>query len=163
MVYDAARSEIVLFGGLQSGNVFLADTWTWDGISWALASQDGPEPRAGASMAYDPTRDSTILFGGLDSDTDELGDTWQPTFGQQSLAHIGAREQKRQLGRHKRVAPYLVDDGRDGITDSIAHHLLHQGDDVFGLQGSQSELVYRVVAPLVGKELAQRMIRVNIF
>ena len=76
MVYDAAQGEIILFGGLQDDNVYLGDTWTWDGNSWALASQSGPEPRIGAAMAYDSTRNSTVLFGGLDSDSDELSDTW---------------------------------------------------------------------------------------
>ena len=32
MVYDAARDEIVLFGGWNNGEY--ADTWVWNGSDW---------------------------------------------------------------------------------------------------------------------------------
>jgi hypothetical protein len=34
MAYDAARQEVVLFGGYRPGVV--GDTWTWDGSTWTL-------------------------------------------------------------------------------------------------------------------------------
>jgi hypothetical protein len=37
-VYDAARKQIVLYGGTPDPNAgrpsYLNDTWTWDGRSW---------------------------------------------------------------------------------------------------------------------------------
>ena len=33
LAYDAARGQVVLFGGLAGPSVF-ADTWTWDGTTW---------------------------------------------------------------------------------------------------------------------------------
>ena len=33
MAYDAARGQVVLFGG-QDAFSFFGDTWTWDGAAW---------------------------------------------------------------------------------------------------------------------------------
>ena len=61
MAYDAARQELVLFGGYgpQKGNgeyFYFDDTWTWDGETWT--HHDVPGPGNGAipppAMAYDP-------------------------------------------------------------------------------------------------------------
>ena len=32
VAYDAARGQVVLFGG--TGSIDLGDTWTWDGTDW---------------------------------------------------------------------------------------------------------------------------------
>src|SRR3954462_4642882 len=34
MAYDAARSQVVMFGGFGAGNAVLGDTWIWDGVNW---------------------------------------------------------------------------------------------------------------------------------
>jgi hypothetical protein len=34
MVYDAARQQIVLYGGYDGQ--YLSDTWTWNGTTWKL-------------------------------------------------------------------------------------------------------------------------------
>src|SRR5437899_2147700 len=34
IAYDAARGQVVLFGGGSSNGQFLGDTWTWDGSDW---------------------------------------------------------------------------------------------------------------------------------
>jgi hypothetical protein len=34
MAYDAARSQIVLFGGYSLEDGEVGDTWTWDGTDW---------------------------------------------------------------------------------------------------------------------------------
>jgi hypothetical protein len=87
MVYDAARSEIVLFGGnrVLFGDsthpaAMLGDTWVLRGDTWCARSADGPPARAEAAMAYDPVRRRTVLFGGRDEvagQTIRLGDTWE--------------------------------------------------------------------------------------
>jgi hypothetical protein len=33
MAYDAARGQVVLFGGYD-GSGYLNDTWVWDGTNW---------------------------------------------------------------------------------------------------------------------------------
>jgi hypothetical protein len=70
MAYDAARRQVLLFGG----NV--RDTWTWDGRSWfkQLVSIS-PPARSKAAMAYDAARQEVVLFGGSTSGT-LLADTW---------------------------------------------------------------------------------------
>lgn len=74
-VYDAARQEVVLFGG-WTGQESIGDTWTWDGQIWTqeTPSVDPPE-RSLASMAYDAARQEVVLFGGVQNAT-SLGDTW---------------------------------------------------------------------------------------
>jgi hypothetical protein len=75
MVYDAAISRLVLFGGVSSSGD-TAETWTWDGTTWTQRiSTPSPPARSSASMAYDQTAAEVVLFGGLDNRT-MLNDTW---------------------------------------------------------------------------------------
>lgn len=76
MVYDKARQETILFGGV--GDVgFLNDTWAWNGIEWIQKNpQDYPTARRGAVMTYDPIRERVVLFGGLDN-AGWRDDTWE--------------------------------------------------------------------------------------
>jgi hypothetical protein len=75
MAYDAAHGTVLMFGGLQGGNV-LGDTWTWDGANWTRRfPATSPSPRTGSAMAYDPITREVVLFGGSDL-TSRLGDTW---------------------------------------------------------------------------------------
>lgn len=76
MVYDAARSVTLLFGGNDhSGNIY-GDTWTWDGRAWSRVAETGPEPRGGALLAYDPRSRSVLLFGGFARDV-TYRDAWR--------------------------------------------------------------------------------------
>src|SRR5437660_911502 len=64
MVYDAARQEILLFGG-GVGNATLTDTWVWDGTDWTQKfPANSPPGRQGFAMAYDAARQQVVLFGG---------------------------------------------------------------------------------------------------
>ena len=70
----------VLFGTDSSRNTFLGDLWALDGGRWRRLSEDGPRPRAEASMAYDERRHRLVLFGGyykIDSLSTRLADTWE--------------------------------------------------------------------------------------
>jgi hypothetical protein len=70
MVYDSARQETVLFGGMNGG---LADTWVWDGATWTQRfPAASPPPCFTHAMAYDSARQRVVLFGGA-----ALGDTWE--------------------------------------------------------------------------------------
>lgn len=77
MAYDAARGEVVLFGG-SNGKQPLNDTWVFDGRSWTKQSPEiSPSPRGAHAMAYDSARQVVVLFGGQDIDEQLLGDTWE--------------------------------------------------------------------------------------
>jgi pimeloyl-ACP methyl ester carboxylesterase len=76
MAYDAARGQVVLFGGLDINNVLLNDTWVWDGTDWTQKSPaNSPTPRAQHEMAYDALRGQVVLFGGWDG-SGTPNDTW---------------------------------------------------------------------------------------
>ncbi len=69
MAYDAARHDVVLFGGIgDSGSS--SETWTWDGTTWTMQSPS-QHPPSGEAMAYDGARHEVVLFG-----TDASTWTW---------------------------------------------------------------------------------------
>jgi hypothetical protein len=80
MVYDPARSKMVLFGGgREAGGDVYGDTWEWDGNDWT-ERQDLlalPPARWAHSLAYDEQRQRTILFGGLTGTSAAFDDTWE--------------------------------------------------------------------------------------
>jgi len=64
VVYDAAREQLVLFGGAIDGYRLLSDTWTWDGGRWiAQHPQTIPTAQAGGAMAFDERQEKIMLFG----------------------------------------------------------------------------------------------------
>jgi hypothetical protein len=79
MVYDAARRNVVLFGGgFCCGS--RDETWSWDGATWTeQAPSTIPDARLGAAMTYDPDHQQVVMFGG-ETDADQqntpFGDTW---------------------------------------------------------------------------------------
>lgn len=79
--YDAARSAVVLFGGLNQSGI-LGGTWELSLPSglWTQPVIGGaaPSPRYGHRMVYDPQRNEMILFGGW-TGTAYVGDTWRWT------------------------------------------------------------------------------------
>ena len=77
MVFDAARSRVVLFGGAGGSTATLFnDTWEWDGENWTQYEDIGPVPRSRHGMAYDSKRGRTVLFGGSAGNVN-LNDTWE--------------------------------------------------------------------------------------
>ncbi len=63
MVYDLARSRVVLNGGYDS-NGPLGDTWEWDGTNWiGQAPTVSPPAVYNHALAYDTSRRMTILSG----------------------------------------------------------------------------------------------------
>ena len=78
IVYDTARSQMVLFGG-QGQSSFANDLWSYDGVGWTQLDGGGanaPSPRFFHGMAYDVERDRVVVFGGSDGST-QFGDTWE--------------------------------------------------------------------------------------
>jgi len=77
MTYDAARKEVVLFGGIANNSQVLGDTWVWDGLNWIQKSpSNGPSPRYAHAMTYDAVRQEVVLFGGLSASGQGTADTW---------------------------------------------------------------------------------------
>ena len=81
MVYDAARGQVVLFGGFDASTSsgLSNSTWVWNGTDWTQRHpQTSPNPRAHHAMAYNPVSQKVVLYGGS-SDVAEAGtgDTWE--------------------------------------------------------------------------------------
>jgi cysteine-rich repeat protein len=67
--YDAARQQIVMFGGATSNGQpptgTLSDTWVRSGVTWSQpAAFTEPAARTRTAAAYDPIRKKVVLFGG---------------------------------------------------------------------------------------------------
>jgi len=80
MTYDAARGQVVLFGGVGNAGTLLNDTWVWDGSAWTAKSPSSSPPRrSGHGLAYDAALGQVVLFGGygqLSPTVIDLNDTW---------------------------------------------------------------------------------------
>ncbi len=79
IAYDSKRGETILFGGVDSANTKLNDTWRWDGQSWRRAEVTlAPPPRSEGYLAYDEARGVVVMFGGGGvAVVPTLGDTWE--------------------------------------------------------------------------------------
>jgi uncharacterized protein (TIGR03437 family) len=77
MTYDAARGQILLFGGFDSNRTG-SETWTWDGTNWTHRNPShNPPGRFWAAMAYDAAHGQAVLFGGTNITTGNyMNDTW---------------------------------------------------------------------------------------
>jgi hypothetical protein len=107
MVWDPQRRRIVLFGGLatdQAGSG-LADTWEWDGTTWAeVRTAHAPSPRGiHGAIAYDASRRKVVIRGGGTLPGQTLfADTW--TYDGSDWVEI------QGTGPSGRVAPALAFD-----------------------------------------------------
>ena len=78
MAYDAARNQIVLFGGFTASADMSNETWVWNGTDWTQKKPaTSPPARANHAMAYNPTTGKTVLFGGNSMVSNEANDTWE--------------------------------------------------------------------------------------
>jgi hypothetical protein len=76
LVYDGARSEIMMFGG-TAGSSDRNDTWTWNGVNWLQKTPAlSPAARSYSAVAYDAARAEVILFGGYTYYSNYRNDTW---------------------------------------------------------------------------------------
>jgi hypothetical protein len=105
LVYDEARTRIILFGGFDENHRPLNDVWTYDPVNniWTEISvfmdNQRPPPRGGASMVYfggsDWTRaggiqnsqNKIVMFGGTDGDV-YFNDTWVLSFEPTGTAEV---------------------------------------------------------------------------
>jgi len=79
LAWQPVRARTVLFGARSTTHG--AETWEWDGSSWALRTPEdpggdgNPAARRDASMAFDEARGMALLFGGRMAST-VFDDTW---------------------------------------------------------------------------------------
>jgi hypothetical protein len=110
MAYDAARNQVVLFGG-EDGYTTFDDTWVWDGVTWTLQhpAHTPLSTNIGEAMAYDGARREIVLTSiGSPDDVTWIwdGTDWQdaspasPPPGRwlPQLAFDAARKQVVQFG-----------------------------------------------------------------
>jgi len=78
VAYDAARQQVVLFGGQGPSNTPLyGDTWVWDGTTWTQKfPASSPPGRSTHVMAYDAARSQVVMFGGITGGAFQASDTW---------------------------------------------------------------------------------------
>jgi hypothetical protein len=66
MAWSSALGKVVVFGGEQRDNIFLNDTWTFDGTAWQqLAAKAAPSARALLGMAEDAATGKILVYGGF--------------------------------------------------------------------------------------------------
>jgi hypothetical protein len=120
MAYDAARRQVVLFGGydLAAGRVS-SDTWTWDGTTWTKQSPPlSPPAAAHASMTFDAAAQTVVLYGtGPNGNQTWLwnGSTW--TASASGPAGRFGAVISYDAGLHRTVL-YGGHDGRTTFTDT---------------------------------------------
>lgn len=84
LAQDEDRGVTVLFGGAygasDGSNVYLQDTWEWDGTNWVDRTPAAGEPlplgRMSPALGYDRVRKRVVLHGGVD-DYGPFDDTWE--------------------------------------------------------------------------------------
>jgi hypothetical protein len=86
MTYDAARSQVVVFSGIDAG---ANDTWLWNGSTstWTQAHPAASPPAGWNTMAWDSLRQQAIVV--LESESGSPTQTWSwdgSTWTQKMLA-----------------------------------------------------------------------------
>ena len=99
MTYDAARRNVVLFGGEAENGSNLIDTWVWNGKTWLqkAAGANAPHPEEGTAgaMVYDSVRREVVLV------TDS-GATW--TWDGQAWKDKTPQDEKNALPGYQHFA-----------------------------------------------------------
>jgi hypothetical protein len=123
MTYDAARGELVMFGGLVGHNLSPLDTWRFDGSLWTRAAPaTEPPKRFYHATTFDAVRSRVVVFGGTNGGAVHLGDTWEWDGTNWSAGAAG--------GPSERALPALADFTGNSIV-LFGGGLLHNGD-VYG-------------------------------
>ncbi len=101
MAYDSAREVVVVHGGhyIPDGEdeVFLSDTWEYDGNDWQLVSDSGPQ-LTGQKMTYDELRQVVVMFGGVDEEFNYHDETWEWDGQEWTLVFVGGPSPRTKQG-----------------------------------------------------------------
>lgn len=84
LAYDAARRQIVLFGGVSAPQgpnqkqTFFSDTWIFENSRWRKVADAGPPGRYAHAMVYDQRAKAVLLYSGAAAHSKApLTDMWQ--------------------------------------------------------------------------------------
>jgi hypothetical protein len=78
MAFDSGRGRLVMYGGIDSTDLWDLGVWEWDRTRWhRVESATGPGERAHHAMAYDSKRRRIVLRGGTRRDKVHPADTWE--------------------------------------------------------------------------------------
>ncbi len=185
--YDAVRKRMVVFGGLNTGQVF-NDVWSLSlsgPLSWTPMIPDGTKPpgRYGHAAIYDVVRNRMLVVGGAFNGHVDLGDTWELVWPPLVGVEGGAREGGRMVLVHPN--PFRTDvafefelpsrtrlvldvydlNGRrvkrivDAVVEAGRHPFTWRGDDESGRSMGPGVYFVRAVTP--GWTSAQRIVRVE--
>jgi hypothetical protein len=133
LVFDVARQQLLLFGGIAADGTLLNDTWYFDGEAWAQVEDVGPEPRGHHAMAFDGVTRNVVLFGGVNTAEADLADTWSwngTTWTQHAPFGPPARSRAAMVGTGAGVV--LFGGGRSLDADGDAPTLF---GDTWGFDG----------------------------
>lgn len=152
MVYDAAREQVLLFGG-RNIETELADTWTYKDNNWTqVQSESAPSKRILAGLGFDRNTNRAVLFGGQRVNDEGNGvtylyDTWQ--FDGVQWTRV------LENGPQVRTPIVLFDDARDellllGHDDKLATHMYVWN----GETSAWDELTPELLPPCVNESAA---------
>jgi hypothetical protein len=117
LAYDRARGRTVLFGGqsvLGPDEPSLADTWEWDGATWARVDASPPAPRDHIAMAFDSEMGKVVVFG-VPNESTSGGETWTYSGRHWTrLSDAGPRRGGARLVYDARAHRLLLYGGGDG-------------------------------------------------
>jgi hypothetical protein len=163
MVYDAARNQVVVFGG-RNKTTDLNDTWVFRNDDWTqLSPANSPTVRVIPGADYDLDRGRILLFGGTQLSSDSktstpLYDTWEfdgtnwkqvspdgPHVTKPILAYDAARKQMVMLALNDKsvTAMYTWDPSKGAwnqATPTLLPPCVNEGSLVF--QTSNNTLLY---------------------
>jgi hypothetical protein len=141
IAYDAARGQVVLFGGYPPvGRDLLADTWTWDGTDWTEQHPTNNPPGSGCpGMSYDSARHQVVLSVPEDNPRTNQTWTWDGTDWTQqhpvtapwaatapSMAYDGARRRTVLFGGYHSCFDSFCDRKQTFLWDGTNWMLLKQ-------------------------------------
>ncbi|MFM9958071.1 MAG: hypothetical protein ACKVZJ_08330 [Phycisphaerales bacterium] len=108
LAYSPATGELLFFGGYrrQNGSVTSPrDTWVWDGVSWNLRDNAGPEAFFRESLtAHDPITNSLLrVYAETSLTWSWSGSAWVPLVTAEGPWKITSLALDHQLGRVRAV------------------------------------------------------------
>ena len=133
--YDAARDQLVLFGGFNT--VRLNDTWLFDPgkSAWTqVFPATVPPARSSHAMAYDAARQRVVMFGGFLGGGVWSDQTWEWNGTDWTLSHATGPSGRQYLGM-------VYDPGREHVVLSCGQAAgFVRMDDTWSYDGTWTQL-----------------------
>jgi cysteine-rich repeat protein len=141
IVWDAAREQVVMLGGLAAGTDALDDMWAWDGTTWSpITPATLPPRRYQAAIGYDAVRERVVLFGGT-TNRKTYNDTWLwdgTSWTEATLSTSPTSRTDARLAYDGARSRLVLFGGRVGLSDSARAESV---DDVWEWTGTAWELL----------------------